>query len=31
VVLLPPGKCRDGWSIKKYRNKWDLIEKKLKA
>ena len=26
AVLLPPRKNRNGWSIEKYRDRWDLIE-----
>ena len=29
TVHLPPGKAHNNWSIKKYRNKWELIEARL--
>lgn len=29
-ILLPPLKSPDGWDISCYRNRWDLIEEKLK-
>jgi len=29
AVYLPPRKALTGWSIKRYLNRWDLIEKKL--
>ena len=29
AVYLPPRKSLTGWSIKRYLNRWDLIEKKL--
>ena len=29
TVLLPPPKSINGWSVKRYKNRWDLIEKKL--
>lgn len=29
AVLLPPGTNRSGWSVKKFLNRWDLIEKAL--
>ena len=29
AVYLPPRKSITGWSIKRYLNRWDLIEKKL--
>ncbi|MBN2845548.1 MAG: hypothetical protein JXQ25_06130 [Deltaproteobacteria bacterium] len=28
-VLLPPHKSRNGWSVKQFTNRWDLIDKKL--
>jgi hypothetical protein len=31
IVHLPPNKSLSGWDIGEYRNKWDLIERKLKA
>ena len=31
TVALPPRRCRDHWSIRRYLNRWDLIEKKLAA
>ncbi len=30
IVHIPPSLSNTGWSISRYRNKWDLIEKKLK-
>ncbi len=30
TVHLPPHKNRAGWSIKKYENRWDLIEDRLR-
>ena len=30
VVPLPPFKSNTGWSINEYRNRWDLIDNKLK-
>lgn len=29
-VLLPPIKDEDGWDISEYKNRWDLIEQKMK-
>ena len=29
TVHLPPRTCRNGWSIKEYLNRWDLIEKRV--
>ena len=29
TVAIPPRKTRNGWSIEKYLNRWDLIEKRL--
>ena len=31
TVHLPPGKSFSGWDIKEYRDRWDLIEDKLKT
>jgi len=31
VVNLPPYKSFGGWNIRKYKERWDLIEKRLKA
>ena len=31
AVHLPPRICRNGWSIEKYLNRWDLIEKCVEA
>jgi len=31
TVPIPPYKSISGWSIKKYLNRWDLIENKLKT
>lgn len=25
TVIIPPGKCENGWSIEKYKNNWDSI------
>ena len=30
IVHLPPRKSGIGWNISKYKNRWDLIEKKLR-
>lgn len=30
MIEIPPRKCVNGWSIDKYKNRWDLINKKLK-
>jgi hypothetical protein len=30
IVYLPPYKSKENWDISKYRNRWDLIEEKLK-
>jgi hypothetical protein len=30
TVTLPPYKSFTGWDVSEYRNRWDLIEKKLK-
>ena len=30
IVRLPPGKSKLGWDISEYRNRWDLIDEKLK-
>ena len=30
AVHLPPYKSKEGWDISEYRNRWDLIEAKLK-
>ena len=29
AVYLPPKKSITGWSIKRYLNRWDLVEQKL--
>ena len=29
AVIMPPGKCLNGWEISQYKNRWDLIEEKL--
>ncbi|MDM8000372.1 MAG: hypothetical protein QUS33_10310 [Dehalococcoidia bacterium] len=31
TVYLPPHQSETGWNISKYRNRWDLIEQKIKA
>jgi hypothetical protein len=31
TVHLPPGKSLTGWDISEYKNRWDLIEEKLKV
>jgi len=30
TIHLPPKSCINGWSIEKYKNRWDIIEKLLK-
>lgn len=30
IVHIPPHKSNNGWDISEYRNRWDLIESKLK-
>lgn len=30
MVVLPPLKSRNGWDISEFKNRWDLIEEKLK-
>ena len=31
VVYLPPQKSITGWDVNEYRDRWDLLEEKLKA
>ncbi len=30
AVAIPPKKSLNGWNIRKYKNRWDIIDKKLK-
>ncbi len=30
-IELPPKKCLNGWDLSEYRDRWDLLEQKLKA
>ena len=30
AVAIPPKKSLNGWNISKYKNRWDIIDKKLK-
>jgi hypothetical protein len=30
IVVLPPGKSNTGWDVNEYRERWDLLEEKLR-